>query len=30
MRRLASVSPIGTDTYEGYYDLDEADQRLGR
>lgn len=25
MRSLASVSPIGTDTYEGYYDLDEAD-----
>jgi HK97 family phage major capsid protein len=24
MRRLASVSPIGTDTFEGYYDLDEA------
>jgi HK97 family phage major capsid protein len=24
MRRLASVSPIGTDTFEGNYDLDEA------
>jgi HK97 family phage major capsid protein len=25
MRSHAAVSPIGTDTYEGYYDLDEAD-----
>jgi hypothetical protein len=24
MRKLASVSPIGTDTFEGNYDLDEA------
>jgi HK97 family phage major capsid protein len=24
MRKIASVSPIGTDTFEGYYDLDEA------
>jgi HK97 family phage major capsid protein len=25
LRSLAAVSPIGTDTYEGFYDLDEAD-----
>jgi predicted phage gp36 major capsid-like protein len=29
MRKIASVSPIGTDTFEGYYDLDEADRAAG-